>query len=198
MDKPILLIDPDGDTEEIVSVAGALTACNVSSVKESDEAFRLLNHHLGDFAMIIIDLDEPAHAIAMVKAISACTSRPPVIVLTAAGQYDVKEIARAHGAVACLDKPLTVERLASTIEAIWREHCIMCDRWGHVVSRPHGHEQRRAAAGILAKLNATLPALTGPALSERTPAANRRARNVRVNRRRTGATEKPGTLTPGS
>lgn len=63
----------------------------------------------------------------------------PVIVLTALEESHMKPVVLRHGAVACLGKPLSIDRLRRVIERFVRDENdqeISCDSWGH----PYGRE----------------------------------------------------------
>lgn len=136
MTKNILLIDTDDDSVAIVMHAAAQTGYSVRLATQCDHAFKILNCDFDDIDLVVLDADPGAHAMALLEAINACAQRPPVIVLTALEEEFMTPIAAAHGATACLSKPLTIEKMTHTLRqtAIHRRRTYgcSCDAWGHV------------------------------------------------------------------
>jgi DNA-binding NtrC family response regulator len=150
----ILLVDADGDCEEVVARAAARSRYRVRWVRTSREAFKFLNEEVRDLALIIVDL---AHGLAILEAVSACADCAGVIVLTALEEFYAGPISRTHGAVACLAKPIDREKLARTIGTVMEHQFLTSDLWGHTQPRPcHGRREARAVLrGIATKLSPT-------------------------------------------
>jgi len=159
----ILLVDADGDCEEVVARAAGHSYHRVRWVRTSREAFKFLNEEVRDLALIIVDLDPGAHGLAILEAISACADCAGVIVLTALEESYAGPISRTHGAAACLAKPIDGEKLARTIEVVMEHQSLTCDLWGHTQPRPcHGRREARAVLrGIATKLS--------PSVTQRAP-----------------------------
>lgn len=153
----ILLVDADGDCEEVVARAAARSRYRVRWVQTSREAFKFLNEEVRDLALIIVDLDPGAHGLAILEAVSACADCAGVIVLTALEESYAGPISRSHGAVACLAKPIDTEKLARTIGTVMEHQFLTSDLWGHTQPRPrHGRREARAVLrGIATKLSPT-------------------------------------------
>lgn len=157
-ENTILLVDADGDCEELVSGAAARMGYGVRLVKTSCEAFALITHHLRQLPLVVVDVDRGAHGLALLEAISACAETPPIVVITGLEETYMEPIAREHGASACLGKPVTLEKLGSTLQNISAGRCLTCDRWGCLVPPPvdKGVNIKAATRGITAKMAATL------------------------------------------
>ena len=75
---------------------------------------------------------------ALLAALCALWHRLPVIVVTALEENHIKPMVLRHGAVACLGKPLSIERLRQVIDCFIRgenDQEISCDPWGHPFGR---------------------------------------------------------------
>lgn len=94
----ILLVDADGDCEEVAAAAAARSGWQTKWARASREAFALFKHHLSDFAVVLVDVDPGAHGLALLEAISGCGERPPMIVLTGLEESYMNAIACEHGA----------------------------------------------------------------------------------------------------
>lgn len=157
-DKTILLIDADGDCEEVVAQATERGGYRVRSVRTGREAFELLARELRQLDLILVDVDPGAHGMALLEAISGCAERPPMIVLTALEEDYMKPIASEHGAADCLGKPLILKKLATSIARVIAEARLTSDQWGHPTpSRSAGRSKVKAALrGIAGKLSPTV------------------------------------------
>ena len=110
----ILLVDADGDCEELVALAAAQTGHESRWVKTSREAFAILGRQVRRFAAVIVDVDPGAHGLALLEAVSSCAERPPMLVLTALEETYMESIAKRHGAATCLGKPISLTKLRAT------------------------------------------------------------------------------------
>lgn len=153
--KVILLVDADGDCEEVVSLAAAETDHDLRRVKTSREAFRVLGRQLKELAAVIVDVDPGAHGLALLEAVSGCAERPPLLVLTALEETYMKHIARKHGATACLGKPISSAKLRTALGNVSGLCSLSSDCWGHVTAPPvdKGFKVRAAALGISRKMS---------------------------------------------
>ena len=66
--------------------------------------------------LVIVDVDPGAHGLALLEAISGCADRPPIVVITALEETYMKPISVEHGASACLGKPITIQKLISSLK----------------------------------------------------------------------------------
>jgi len=156
----VLLVDADGDSEGIVLKAAARTGRDVLLVKTSRHAFGILQNEMRRLDAVIVDVDPGAHGLALLEAISVCADRPPIVVITALEETYMKPIALEHGAAACLGKPINVQKLSSTLNAVSTQSRT-CDRWGGLIPSK-GNEELNVQgrfSGIAAKLSPTGPDL---------------------------------------
>ena len=115
--RVILLVCADPSVETLVREAAPATRHGLRVVQSSPEAFRQLREGCADVDLAIIDLDPGVHGSAILEAAG---DRLPVLVLTSLEESYMQPIAARHGAVACLAKPFTAERLAKEITHILR------------------------------------------------------------------------------
>lgn len=131
----ILLVDADPDSAEIVALAALKSRHHVIRADTSREAFRILNGGLDEVDVVVVDLDPGVGGLALLEAIDASPTAPPVIILTSLEEVYRTPIGAEHGAAACLGKPFTVEKLASVIAQVSapgrRSAAWSSDRWGH-------------------------------------------------------------------
>src|SRR5262245_19877863 len=110
-EKVILLVDADADCAGIVLEAAARTGYSVRLSRDGPEAFAFLNREFDCVDSLIVDLDSGDHGMALLEAVCTLWYRLPVIVLTALEESHMKPVMLRHGVVACLGKPLSIERL---------------------------------------------------------------------------------------
>jgi DNA-binding NtrC family response regulator len=113
--RVILLLSSDPFVERVAREAVPATRHGLRVIQSSQEAFRQLREGVSDVDLAVIDLDPGMHGNALLEA--AC-ERLPIIVLTSLEENYMDPIATRRGAVACLSKPFTAERLAKEIERI--------------------------------------------------------------------------------
>ncbi len=128
----ILLVDADADVASVVLEMASQIGHSVRLAKTSRDAFKVLKNEIDDVDIAIIDVDPGAHGMALLEAICGREERPPVVVLTALEEIYMEPIAERHGAAACLGKPVSIERLKSTISQIPRRRPVVSDAWGHL------------------------------------------------------------------
>lgn len=152
--RKILLIDADGDCEEFVARAAARSGHRVQWVQTSKRAFEILADDLAVILLVIVDVDPGAHGLALLEGISACADRPAMIVVTALEEGYMAPIAHRHGAVACIGKPLELEKFSAVIKDTLKSSFPTADKWGHL--KPTSCEGpasvRISQRGIAAKL----------------------------------------------
>src|ERR1044071_9631330 len=102
----ILLVDADGDCKELAALAAADSDHDLRWVKTSREAFTVLDQQFRKLAAVIVDVDPGAHGMALLEAVSSCAERPPMVALTALEETYMASIAKGHGAMTCLGKPV--------------------------------------------------------------------------------------------
>lgn len=155
-ENAILLVDADGDSEKIVSLAVARAGRDVLVARTSSDAFQILKDQMQRLAFVVVDVDPGAHGLALLEAISACADRPQIVVITALEETYMIPIAAKHGAAACLGKPVTLHRLNSTLNAV-ATRPLTCDRWGGLVPSTANEivNVKDRFRGIAAKLSPT-------------------------------------------
>jgi DNA-binding response OmpR family regulator len=153
----VLLVDADGDSEGIVSEAAARTGRAVLPAKTSRDAFRILGDQMQRLDLVIVDVDPGTHGLALLEAISGCADRPPIVVITALEETYMKPISMKHGAAACLGKPITIQKLSSSLNDV-SKRSLTSDRWGCLVPSTVNKELNVKACfrGIAAKLSPTV------------------------------------------
>jgi DNA-binding NtrC family response regulator len=114
----ILLLSTDPFVERAAREAVPATRHVLRVIQSSQEAFLQLKEGCDDIDLAIIDLDPGMHATAFLEAAG---DRLPMIVLTSLEENYMRPIAARHGAVACLAKPFTAERLEKEIARILRD-----------------------------------------------------------------------------
>ncbi|HWM24653.1 MAG TPA: response regulator [Chthoniobacterales bacterium] len=131
----LLLVDADPNSAELVALAAMQTRHRLVRANTSLEAFRILEGGMDEVDVIVIDVDPGVHGLAVLEAIDASPTAPPVIILTSLEEVYTTPIGAAHGAAACIGKPFTIEKLASVIEQLssprWRSAAWSSDAWGH-------------------------------------------------------------------
>jgi len=155
MKQIVLLIDPDGDCEDAVSEAAAREGYDTHRVRTSREAFALLQGRFYNLALAVIDVDPGAHGLGLMEAMTSCADRPPILVLTGLEESYMKPIARAHGAAACLGKPVDPHKLSTLLRRLIAKRRVTADRWGHPLPALGGNGRgavQTALRGIAAKL----------------------------------------------
>jgi len=133
----ILLVDADGDCENLVAEVAARAGRLILLAKTSREAFRIVEAQLKRLEVVIVDVDPGAHGLALLEAISGRADRPPIIVITALEEGYMHPIAMEHGAAICLGKPITASRLRDKLNRIPTK-CLTSDRWGNLVPAKTG------------------------------------------------------------
>lgn len=139
--KVMLLVDADADCAATVLEVAARTGHGVRLSQDGREAFGFLNRQFDGIDSIIVDVDPGAYGSTLLAAMCALRHRPPVIAVTALEESQFETVTARHGAVACLGKPLSIDRLRAVIDRVTGgegEKEISCDAWGH----PCGRETR--------------------------------------------------------
>lgn len=151
----ILLVDADGDCEELVALATAQTGHELRRVRTSSEAFTVLGRQIRHLAAVIVDVDPGSHGLALLEAVSSCAERPPMLVLSALEETYMEPIAERHGALACLGKPIGRARLRATLQNLCVQRSLSSDSWGHLTTPPidQGLKLRAAVRGISRKMS---------------------------------------------
>ena len=130
----VLVLDADADTARAVASAAATGNCDLRFMQTSKEFFHFCHEDFEDVAAIVLDVDPGVHGMAILEALDACESTPPIIVVSALEEHRLSSVVQQHGATACLGKPLSATRLARAIDqTLGRVAAPRCDLWGHPI-----------------------------------------------------------------
>ena len=113
----VLLFSCDPLVERAVQEAVLSTRHGLREVRNSPDAFEVLQNQCADVDVAIIDLDPGMHGAALLEAAS---ERLPVIALTSLEENYMTPLVKRHGALACVSKPFEPETLAAVIERVQR------------------------------------------------------------------------------
>ena len=137
----LLISKETGDANATIAEAARRAGLLLLRATDAKRAFELLRNGLAEIDLIIIDVDPGIHSMAILEAITARETAPPVIVVTGLEQSEMAPIARRHGATACIAKPFTAAELVARIDDVcpadYASSCCTCDVWGHPYPRRH-------------------------------------------------------------
>jgi len=119
-ERPRLLVaDDETDVREIIAEALSMAGFHVVTAATAGEAIAALR--AAPFDLVLSDLLMPGGgAKAILSLFPDDHSRPPVVVLTGKTEAYVEEALLAAGAARCLQKPIGVEQLLSSIDEVLR------------------------------------------------------------------------------
>lgn len=131
----LLISKETSDANPVIAQALARAGFFSLRVRDAKRAFELFRDGLPEVDLVIIDVDPGIHSMAILEAITARESAPPVIVVTGFEQFEMAPIARRHGAAACIAKPFTAAELLARINDVcppdYASSACNCDAWGH-------------------------------------------------------------------
>jgi FixJ family two-component response regulator len=131
----VLVLDADADTARAVASAATTRNCDLRFVQTSKEFFHFCSEDFENVTAIVLDVDPGIHGMAILEALDACESAPPIIVVSALEEHRLSPVVQRHGAIACLGKPLSFTRLRRALDqAVERAAAPSCDLWGHVTN----------------------------------------------------------------
>jgi DNA-binding NtrC family response regulator len=137
----LLISKEASDSNATIAEAAARAGLSLLQAPDAKRAFELLRSGLAEIDLVIIDVDPGIHSMAILEAIAARDTSPPVIVVTGFEQFEMAPIARRHGAAACIAKPFTASELVARIEEVcpvdYASSSCNCDAWGHPFARHH-------------------------------------------------------------
>jgi len=144
----LLISKETADSNATIAQAVSRAGFSLLKATEAKRAFALLRNGLTEIDLVIIDVDPGIHSMAILEAITARDSSPPVIVVTGFEQFEMAPIARRHGAAACIAKPFTAAELLARIEDVcpaddYASSSCSCDVWGHPYPRRHKHSEHK-------------------------------------------------------
>ena len=145
----LLISKERSDSNATIAEAVARAGLRLLKVTDAKRAFELLRSGLTDIDLVILDVDPGIHGMAILEAITARDTAPPVIVVTGFEQFEMAPIARRHGAAACIAKPFTAAELIARIEGVcpagYASSSGTCDAWGHPYPNRHKHTVHKCA-----------------------------------------------------
>src|SRR5207249_5957726 len=131
----VLVLDADADTARVVANAATVVNCDVRFVQTAKEFFHFCREDFENVIAIILDIDPEMHGMAILEASDVCENTPPIIVVSALEEHRLSPVVQRYGAMACLGKPLSLNRLARVLDqALGRAAAPRCDLWGHVIN----------------------------------------------------------------
>src|SRR5688572_1720664 len=143
----LLISKATSDSNATIAEAASRAGLSLLQATDAKRAFELLRNGLPEIELIIIDVDPGIHSMAILEAITARDSSPPVIVVTGFEQFEMAPIARRHGAAACIAKPFTVSELLARIGDVCPADYALtssnCDAWGHPYTQRHKHSESK-------------------------------------------------------
>jgi DNA-binding NtrC family response regulator len=141
----LLIAKETSDSNATIAEAAAGAGLSLLQATDAKRAFELLRSGLAEIGLVIIDVDPGIHSMAILEAITARETAPPVIVVTGFEQFEMAPLARRHGAAACIAKPFTAAELIARIEEVCpvdeTSTSWTCDAWGH----PHPNRHKSTA-----------------------------------------------------
>jgi len=145
----LLISKETSDSNTTITQAVSRAGLFLLQVTGAKHAFELLRNGLPEIDLVIIDVDPGIHSMAILEAITARESSPPVIVVTGFEQFEMAPIARRHGAAACIAKPFTAAELLARIDDVrpadYGSGFCNCDAWGHTYPSRHRHSERKCS-----------------------------------------------------
>lgn len=143
----LLISKKNSESNPTIAQAAARAGFSLLQTTDARQAFELLRNGLAEIGLVILDVDPGIHGMAILEAITARESSPPVIVVTGFEQSEMAPIARRHGAAACIAKPFAVHELLARIDEVcpadYASSPCNCDAWGHPYPRRHSHTDRK-------------------------------------------------------
>ena len=121
MVRKIILIDDDADEHDIfkAALAQANLAVECISLTRSNDAIKLLETTVPDY--IFVDYNMPAvNGIECIKEIkkNKAMAHVPVVIFSTTINDAIEQKAKAFGAVACIKKTDTVDKLSNLLEKL--------------------------------------------------------------------------------
>ena len=111
----IILLTSDPVLESTATEAVMRSRHGLRIARNPKQALHLLEEGLEDVELIIIDLDHDMRGLVLLNAAELCCELIPIITVTSLEPSYAAPVASAHGAVACLGKPVDRETLTSAI-----------------------------------------------------------------------------------
>jgi CheY-like chemotaxis protein len=114
----ILIVDDQVSTLDLMAATIHMLGHNPVIATNAPQALELIDSNSPD--LVLLDLMMPGmnglEMLARLRA-NAGTEQPPVVVITAGGEYDIEDRVLEAGGTACLQKPIKIEQLKETINS---------------------------------------------------------------------------------
>ena len=114
--RTVLLFTRDAILDQYTAQALLDTGAVVYSVHNTDDALQIVCQRGDELDFAIIDFEDGCHGMTLLKAVNACRSELPILVVTHGDSEHAAALAYASGAAACLARPFTSWTLAETIK----------------------------------------------------------------------------------
>ena len=114
----VLLHTRDSNFEQMVTEVMGGNGATILVTRSVPDALEIGCRRGAELDLAIIDRSD-CHAITLLSAIKECCPELPIIVVTSGGSCHCAAVAYAHGAAACIAKPIT----AGELEPVLRQLC---------------------------------------------------------------------------
>ncbi len=113
--RRLLVVDDDASIRDALSVLLDGSGCRLSAVGSSEEALEVLRTESFDLFLVDHKLNG-LDGLELIRKLAGLRPRAWIVFTTAQGSKRLFEQARSAGAGACIDKPLTMEKLIVAFE----------------------------------------------------------------------------------
>jgi CheY-like chemotaxis protein len=115
----ILVVDDQTPTLDLMAATIRMLGHDPRLAQSAQRALTLISESPPD--LVLLDLMMPGmNGLEMLTKLRSMPTGGtlPVVVITAGGEYDIKERVLEAGGTACLQKPINVEQLAAMIQSV--------------------------------------------------------------------------------
>ena len=115
----ILVVDDQTPTLDLMAATIRMLGHDPRLAQSAERALDLIAETPPD--LVLLDLMMPGmNGLEMLTKLRATSngSTLPVVVITAGGEYDIKDRVLEAGGTACLQKPINMEQLATMIQSV--------------------------------------------------------------------------------
>jgi CheY-like chemotaxis protein len=115
----ILVVDDQTPTLDLMAATIRMLGHDPRLAQSAQRALDLISESPPD--LVLLDLMMPGmNGLEMLTKLRSMPTGGtlPVVVITAGGEYDIKERVLEAGGTACLQKPINVEQLATMIQSV--------------------------------------------------------------------------------
>ena len=114
----ILLFTRDRAFHEVVAEALLGRSAIVLIARTVADALRLVCQRGAELDLVVMDFDDGCRGMTLLSAVHTCYEQLPVLITAARDEAHVQQVAYAHGARACLEKPFATETLSNVIASL--------------------------------------------------------------------------------